>query len=97
MQLQHSQKLSNITNTMVYNNYILNAWIEWSDGSISTCNMDYPGRSLQEVFQNLYKDVVTSSITDDELLNPEMINSISISLTRKRLKAKTITSPANPA
>lgn len=97
MQLQHSHKLSNITNTMVYNSYLLNAWIEWSDGSVSTCNMDYPGRSLQEVFQNLYEDVVTSSINDDELFNPEMINNISISLMRKRLKAITITSPANPA
>lgn len=81
----------------MYNNYILNARIEWSDGSTSLCSTDYPGIPLEEVFKSLYENVVTGSITDDELFDPEMINNISISFTRKRLKANMITSPANPA
>lgn len=79
---------------MVYNNYLLDARIEWSDGSVSMCNADYPGRSIEEVFKNLYEEVITGSITDDELYTPEMINEVYISLTRKRIKAKVVTVPA---
>ena len=72
--------------------YIVTFYIEWNDGTATSRTLKFHVKQLRELFDQLYQKVVTGSIVDSQLYNPEMINEITIDIMKKpngRLKSKT--------
>jgi hypothetical protein len=63
--------------------YIVLFYIEWNDGTTSGGTLKFQATDLRGLFNLLYEKVVTGSIADAELYNPEMINEITIDILKK--------------
>ena len=74
---------------MVYVKYDVRFCIEHTGKTMGT--LDFITSDLKEVFDQLYEEVVATSIkdpiTDEISVAPEMLNKINIAITKKRVKA----------